>query len=173
MPDGIELMKEMKRVNQILKHPLYKKWYGQLERREADRCFCRHQMPHLMDVARIAYIMALEKQAGIDKEVIYATSVLHDIGKYIQYEKNIPHEQAGEKIAADILDTLPEEYRFSEEDRRMILTAIRGHRRLRESADVLEKLIYYADKASRMCFACSAEEQCNWSSEKKNMRLKI
>lgn len=166
-------MEEMKRVNEILRHPQYRNWYERLERREEERIFCRHQMSHLMDVARIAYIIALENRTGIDKEVIYAASVLHDIGKYTQYEENIPHEQAGEKIAAQILDTLPEEYRFSEEDRRMILTAIRGHRKLRESADPLEKLIYEADKASRMCFACSVEEQCNWSREKKNMVLKI
>ena len=40
----------------------------------------------------------------------------------------------------------------------MILTAIRGHRKLRADAEPLERLLYTSDKASRMCFACPAEE---------------
>ena len=55
----------------------------------------------------------------------------------------------------------------------MILTAIRGHRKLRADAEPLERLLYTSDKASRMCFACPAEAECDWSSEKKNMELKI
>ena len=46
----------MDRVNAILKHKTYRKYYDQIEKIEKDRIFCRHQMPHLLDVARIAYI---------------------------------------------------------------------------------------------------------------------
>ena len=137
------------------------------------RIFCRHQMTHLLDVARIAYISNMEQGLGIEKEVIYAAALLHDIGKYVQYEDGTPHEQSGEKIASEILGSLSEKDAFSDEENRMILTAIRGHRRLREDADVLEKLLYTSDKASRMCFACPAEGECDWSTEKKNMELKI
>ena len=166
-------MNEMKRVNAILAHPLYRECYTRLEELEKDRIFCRHQMTHLLDVARIAYISNMEQGLGIEKEVIYAAALLHDIGKYVQYEDGTPHEQSGEKIASEILGSLSEKDAFSDEENRMILTAIRGHRRLREDADVLEKLLYTSDKASRMCFACPAEGECDWSTEKKNMELKI
>ncbi len=166
-------MNGMKRVNAILAHPLYRECYARLEELEKDRIFCRHQMTHLLDVARIAYISNMEQGLGIEKEVIYAAALLHDIGKYVQYEDGTPHEQSGEKIASEILGSLSEKDAFSDEENRMILTAIRGHRRLREDADVLEKLLYTSDKASRMCFACPAEGECDWSTEKKNMGLKI
>ena len=163
----------MKRVNAILHHPLYRKCYARLEELERERIFCCHQMTHLLDVARIVYILNMEQDLGLEKEVIYAAAVLHDIGKYAQYEDGTPHEQSGEKIAAEILDSLPEEAAFSEEEKCMILTAIRGHRKLRADAEPLERLLYTSDKASRMCFACPAEDECDWSAEKKNMELKI
>lgn len=163
----------MDRVNAILRHPLYRQYYEKLEEMEQDRIYCRHQMQHLMDVARIAYIYSLEQDLGIEKDLIYAAAVLHDIGKCEQYGKNIPHEKAGEAAAEQILDTLDENMKFTGQDKARILTAIRGHRRLRENPEPLERILYEADKASRMCFACPAEQSCNWSTEKKNMEIKI
>ena len=163
----------MKRVNAIFRHPLYQTYYRQLEEAEQGRIFCRHQMTHLLDVARIAYIRSLEEGLGLDREVIYAAAVLHDIGKVLQYEEGIPHEITGEKIAAEILDGLAGENAFSETEKAMILTAIRGHRKLRDEPEVLERLLYESDKASRMCFACPAEPQCDWNEEKKNKEIRI
>ena len=105
--------------------------------------------------------------------MIYAAAVLHDIGKVLQYEEGIPHEITGEKIAAEILDGLAGENAFSETEKAMILTAIRGHRKLRDEPEVLERLLYESDKASRMCFACPAEPQCDWNEEKKNKEIRI
>ena len=62
---------------------------------------------------------------------------------------------------------------FSEEEKRTIKNAVRGHRRLRDGEDTLEKLLYEADKASRLCLSCPANRECNWSEEKKNMEIKI
>lgn len=182
----------MPRVNAILRHPLYREWYGKLEETEKSRIFCRHQMTHLLDTARIAYITALEQGLDLEKEVIYAAAVLHDIGKQEQYENGVPHEISSERIAGEILDSLPEcpaetsaaalpenssevpgKTAFTTEEKSMILTAIRGHRKLRDDAEPLERLLYAADKASRICFACPAEKECNWSREKKNMELTI
>lgn len=163
----------MKRVNAILIHPLYKLHYQKLEQTEQDRIFCCHQIPHLMDVARIAYILNLERQLGLEKEVIYAAALLHDIGKSLQYKEEIPHEIAGRGIAAEILYSLPTEVAFSAEESKDILDAVRGHRKLREDPNVLEQLLYESDKASRLCFACPAEAKCNWSKEKKNMEITI
>lgn len=163
----------MKRVNAIFRHPLYQTYYRRLEEAEQGRIFCRHQMTHLLDVARIAYIRSLEEGLGLDREVIYAAAVLHDIGKVLQYEEGLPHEITGEKIAAEILDGLAGENAFSETEKVMILTAIRGHRKLRDEPEVLERILYESDKASRMCFACPAEPQCDWNEEKKNKEIRI
>ena len=163
----------MDRVNAIWKHPLYQKYYARIEELEQNRVFCRHQMPHLLDVARIAYIRNLEDDMGFAKDVVYAAAVLHDIGKALQYEARIPHELAGVDIAEQILADLPAEAAYTTDEKRMILTAIKGHRRLREDPEPLAKLLYESDKASRMCFACPAEAQCDWSREKKNMEIKV
>lgn len=177
----------MPRVNAILRHPLYREWYQKLKETEESRIFCRHQMTHLLDTARIAYIIALEQRMSVEKEVIYAAAVLHDIGKQEQYENGIPHEISSERIAREILESFPEnsplpeklstevteKIVFTREEKDMILTAIRGHRKLRDGAEPLERLLYTADKASRTCFACPAEKECDWSREKKNMELSI
>ena len=163
----------MDRVNAIWKHPLYQKYYARIEELEQNRVFCRHQMPHLLDVARIAYIRNLEDDMGFAKDVVYAAAVLHDIGKALQYEARIPHELVGVDIAEQILADLPAEAAYTTDEKRMILTAVKGHRRLREDPEPLEKLLYESDKASRMCFACPAEAQCDWSREKKNMEIKV
>ena len=54
---------------------------GKMKKFEHDREFCCHQITHLLDVARIAYIKNLEAGLGIDKELIYTAAILHDIGK--------------------------------------------------------------------------------------------
>ena len=169
----------MERVNEILSHPLYQEYYEKLEKIEEDRIFCRHQMSHLLDVARIAYIQNLEQNLGFSKEVIYAAAILHDIGKCEQYENKTPHEIAGENVARKILLDLneqwtnQEELHFTEDEVTMILSAIRNHRREADAKNVLDQLLYVSDKLSRNCFTCPAEAQCNWSEEKKNRGVVI
>lgn len=163
----------MDKISYIRKHPLYISSYEKLQKLENNRRFCRHQMNHLLDVARIAYILNLERGLGFSREMIYAAAILHDIGKGEQYEKGTPHEMASADIAEKILVSMPKELRFSQKEQTQILTAIRGHRKLRNDAEPLEALLYESDKASRSCFACQAEQECNWSSEKKNMEIII
>lgn len=165
----------MDRINAIIQHPLYQEYYKKLENREKDRIFCRHQMEHLLDVARIAYISSMEQGLGIEKELIYAAALLHDIGKYEQYENGIPHEIASAEVAEQILKDLsgPAEDGFSGKEIRQILSAIRNHRDPGKAREPLERLIYQSDKLSRNCFACPAEKQCNWEEEKKNRKISI
>ena len=163
----------MCRVNAVINHWVYQDYYKRIEKIEKDRIFCCHQMIHLLDVARIAYIANLEQNLGFDKEVIYTAAVLHDIGKSFQYKWRIPHEIAGEKVANEILNTLPEDVNYTEEEKALILKAVRGHRRKQEDMEPIEQLFYESDKRSRMCFACKAEKQCNWSEEEKNREIKI
>lgn len=163
----------MKRIDWILKHPLYLSSYHRLEELEKDRIFCRHQLPHLLDVARIAYIRNLEQQLHIPKPVIYAASILHDIGKGEQYTRQLPHEIASYEIAKTILAEMPETLCFSPEEQTQILAAIRNHRSADSTISALDKLIFESDKASRNCFCCPAKDACNWNETKKNMEIMI
>lgn len=162
-----------KRLSFIRRHPLYSAAYRRLLELEEIRVFCRHQMNHLLDVARIAYILDLEEGLDIGRDLIYAAAILHDIGKGRQYEEGIPHETASADLAEQILADMPAKLAFTSEEQQQILTAIRGHRRLRRDAEPLEALLYKSDKMSRACFACPAESQCNWSNDKKNMEIQL
>ncbi len=175
--NGMKLMDTLsdcittKRISFISHHPLYVSSYQKLEELEKDRIFCCHQMDHLLDVARIAYILNLEMELGISRDLIYTAALLHDIGKSRQYEEDTPHEIASAKLARQILADMPANLSFTEEEQQQILTAITGHRRLRDDAEALELLLYKSDKMSRTCFACPAKPECNWSSKKKNMEI--
>ena len=156
----------MDRVNQIWKHPLYQTELHKLQLLEADREFCRHTPEHFLDVARLAYIRALEENYSVSKELIYCTALLHDIGRARQYEDGTPHDEAGAVIAEQILKELG----FSPEEIQAIVSAIRGHR-AETNQTILGQLIYRADKKSRNCFSCKAEPECYWSSAKKNITI--
>ena len=140
----------MYRLNEVVHHWIYQDYYGRIKRLEKERIFCCHQMPHLLDVARIAYIKNLEENLGFEKDVIYTAAVLHDIGKSFQYKWTIPPEE-----------------------QQQILRAIRGHRRKHEGMEPIEELFYDSDKRSRMCHSCPAQKQCNWTEEEKNMEIEI
>ena len=156
----------MDRVNQIWNHPLYQNELNKLQLLETDREFCRHTPEHFLDVARLAYIRALEENAPVSKELIYCAALLHDIGRARQYEDGTPHDEAGAAIAEQILNELG----FSMEEIEAIVSAIRGHRAQTDQT-VLGKLLYTADKRSRNCFSCKAEPECYWSPAKKNMTI--
>ena len=164
---------DMPRVNAIWSNQLFQRHLKNLNRLEADRVWCRHGLPHLLDVARIMRIRCLEERIDIDREVLYAAALLHDIGKDEQYETGISHDVASECVARAVLEALPEGFRFSDADTAAICTAVVGHRRLRTGAQQLERLLYEADKASRACYACPARDTCNWDDENKNLSIRI
>ena len=83
----------MERVNRILENVTFKKNLSHLRKLEENRIYCRHDIDHLLDVARLAYIEDLEKGLGIEKEIIYATALLHDLGRVLEYTKQIPHNE--------------------------------------------------------------------------------
>ncbi len=165
----------MLRVDAIWQHPVYRTACTWLERLERDRAFCRHGLRHLMDTARIMWILNLEEGLGLDREVVYGTALLHDIGKPVQYTRGVPHEEAGARLAAGILADLSGDVAFMADERRQMVAAIRGHRRLRPDAEPLERLLFRADKASRPCFACSelVRRACSWPDAKKNLSVRV
>ena len=67
---------ELERVNAICRHPLWRDSVRQIAHLERDRQFCRHDLVHFLDVARLAYIENLERGLGVDKELIYAAALL-------------------------------------------------------------------------------------------------
>ena len=120
-------------------------------------------------MARLAYIENLERGLGVDKELIYAAALLHDIGRHLQYTQNIPHDEAGAQLAEIIMADCG----FSPAERAEVTQAILQHRGDGDrSRDGLAALLYRADKASRACLFCAAEPECNWSREKKNMTIR-
>lgn len=153
----------MRRVHVIVRHPVFADRLTQLEALEKERTFCRHGLPHLLDVARIMWIAVLERQLPLDRDVVYAAALLHDIGRVEQLQQGIPHHLASGDLAARILP----EAGFSPEETCQIIQAIRGHR-TGGNDDTLGRLLHWADKASRTCWRCDASSACNWPEEKKN-----
>lgn len=155
----------MNRFNAIINDRKYIYYIQKNKELEMDRKFCKHNLNHFLDVARIAQLINLEEDLGFDKEIIYTTAILHDIGKWVQYENGTPHEIASWEIAREFL----EHYKFSQEEIELIRKGILGHRD-KESAG-FSAIIYKADKRSRLCISCKAEKECNWSDEKKNFEI--
>ncbi len=160
----------MSRIDLICCHPKWKQSIEKIASFERDRIFCKHDPAHLLDVARLAQIDNLERQLGISKELIYATALLHDIGRFQEYLDGTPHDQVSAALAPEILCNCG----FSPEETHTICHAIACHRTPgTEAHPNLDGLIYRADKKSRMCLFCPARTQCNWSKEKMNLQIKI
>ena len=155
----------MNNIDAIMNNKLYREALEKLSEYERDREICNHTIEHFIDVSRIAYIMALEENLSVSKEVIYAIGLLHDIGRVRQYEEGIHHDIASVEMSREIL----KETNFTEDEVNIILNGIANHRK--ESDNKLEEIIYKADKLSRQCFNCKAERECYWSSEKKNFKI--
>ena len=156
----------MKNIDIIFNNVQYRNALKSLKEYEKDREFCNHTIEHFIDVARIAYIMVLEENLNISKEVIYAIGLLHDIGRVKQYEEGISHDIASVEMSKEIL----KETNFTSDEINIILSGIASHRK--ESDKRLEEIIYKADKLSRQCFNCKVKRECYWKDEKKNLARK-
>ena len=158
----------MDRVTDIINHADYIKYMNKIDEMEKERNLCHHDIHHFMGVARIMYIINLEKGLNFDKEVIYACGLLHDIGRWKQYEDGTPHEIASADLSKDIL----KDCKFNEQEIDDILNAVRNHRNKENEKNSLSELTYKSDKLSRSCFKCYAKDECYWSDEKKNLKIK-
>ena len=158
----------MKRIQNIYLHPLYQEQFSLLTEAEQTRPFCRHTIEHFLDVARLMYLYNLEEQTGLDKELIYAAALLHDIGRYEQIAAGTPHDVASARMAGEILKDCD----FQESDILLIQDAILHHRGNCITGETpLAHYLYRADKQSRNCFCCPALKECNWPESKKNMEI--
>lgn len=157
----------LEKVNAILKNRKFCAYLSKINKLEENRKYCKHNIQHLLDVARITYIKVLEENINVKKEIVYAAALLHDIGRWQQYEEGIPHELASIKLGKDILDQCG----FDNEEEKKIFDLIGNHRK-KDSDSLLKNIFYYSDKACRNCFMCKAISECNWPDEKKNYSIK-
>lgn len=158
----------MDRINQILQHPLFKQYMEANDIREKERVFCRHNMHHVLDVARIAYILNMEEEHCVSKDMIYGAALLHDIGRHVQYETGERHAFVSARLAPEIL----KDCGFNDEEIKTIVSAIYTHSdKSQIGGKGLNALIAKADQMSRGCYACPVESECNWSEERKNRKI--
>ena len=158
----------MDKINKIIHNADYLTHLAKREKWENERQFCRHNTSHFLDVARIAMIINTQDGYGLRQELIYAAALLHDIGRWQQYETGEDHAAASASLAPEIL----KECGFSEAEAEQIVSAIATHRESRvKDVKNLNGLLYRADKLSRPCFFCAQEKNCNWKQDKKNMEL--
>ena len=158
----------MIRVNKILNNSLFRECMEEIEKAEKERIFCCHGIDHLLSVARIMWIISMENNMGIEKEMIYATALLHDIGRSRAYFNNTDHAVESGEIARQILT----ETDFHKEEIDKIIYAIVHHNDKEETTDLCS-LLRTADKDSRNCFACCAYKECYWDENKKNKGVTV
>lgn len=157
----------MERVNRILKKEKFRQYIDTVEIIERERIYCRHGLEHCINVARITMLLAYEENVELDKELVYAAAVLHDIGRS---SPNAEHHKKSAELAEPILKVCG----FSLAEREKIEDVIENH----GNSGVAEEksfrgLFYRADKLSRSCYGCKAAAFCYWDDDKKNLSLRI
>lgn len=157
----------MDRSDKILQNEKFREYMLKTALYERGRIYCLHDMRHALDVARIAYIKSLEAGGGIDREIIYAAALIHDVGRCMQYENGTPHELASVELGRGILA----ECGFNAAETETILTAVAEHRTDKKRSP-LGALLYGADNESRMCMLCGARDTCKWDKSDMNMEIK-
>lgn len=148
-------MELMQRIQRILEDPAFMDHVSANARAEATRIFCRHDLVHFLDVCRVARIMELETGLDLGVETVYAAGLLHDIGRWQEVATGIDHALASAELAVPILKRCG----FTREETGHISEAIAAHR-TRDHPSELARILYEADKASRMCLFCDARGQC-------------
>lgn len=153
----------MDRVNRIYHHPIFQKHIEHIADAERDRKFCLHDLEHSLDVARIGRIMIADERLDIDIELFYAAALLHDAGRYT----GLPHNESGAMLAGKLMPLCG----FSDEETARVTEAIREHRTDGEYSSDFSRILYTADKKSRLCFKCKAADECYWDENKRNMEI--
>lgn len=159
------LPRNLHNTNTLYNHPTYQNLLCALERHERQRSYCRHDLAHFLDVARIATMMCSEATLEVSTDLIYTTALLHDIGRVEEHATGTPHHLAGVLLAKDLLVDLD----FSDDEKATILGAIENHRL--DTATGFSDTFRKADKASRPCFRCPSQETCHWPDDKKNLTI--
>jgi len=158
-------MDQLKNTNLLYQNKAFQAYLEKIKNCEIKRQFCRHDIAHFLAVARIATIKTIEAGFNFSRDLIYTTALLHDIGRFVQYQDKTPHEIASYQLAISLLESLD----YTDDENKLILDAIRNHRN--PEAQGFSRIVYESDKLSRTCFSCPVEKECDWSSEKKNLTI--
>lgn len=165
----------MKRIELLLKEPLYQENLNLNVQEEELLKYCMHDFQHHLDVARIAYILVLEnndlnyfiKENGLPgklaaKEIIYAAGLLHDIGKWKEQREGVDHASFGARVAREILPHAS----FNTREVEIIGRAIYEHSNISTDMSFLGERLHRADNLSRisnlslLCSECSFRNLC-------------
>jgi HD superfamily phosphodiesterase len=158
----------MKRITAILQNKRYISALKTIKSHERKRIYCKHDEEHFYNVARIGYILILENNLDISKELFYAAALLHDIGRALEYTEGIPHNKASAGISEEIL----KQCFFNDQEIKTITEAILMHRENNLTMTLtFSDILYRADKLSRACYNCTAEKDCKWENNKKNLDI--
>ena len=95
----------MKNIDRIIHHPIFIMSMKKIHDYEIDREFCCHGIPTVLMGQSGIYYKSGAAPGFSEGNDLWVAALLHDIGRWRQYEKNIPHEEAGAALAADILRT--------------------------------------------------------------------
>jgi hypothetical protein len=157
------------RIAVIRKDPFYLECLSLNGERERDRHFCRHDYRHMVLVAQFS-CKIIKKTGGLDRfvytaglsglkaalEVIYAAGLLHDMGRWRQYDSGENHALAGAAMAGEVLKRAG----FSERETALITRAIREHRKAFPGQSYLGRVLCLADDLSRPCGSCGSRLDC-------------
>ena len=91
------------------------------------------------------YLKNVKEDLKISDDMIYATALLHDIGRHIQYRQGIGHEISSAQIAPLILDDCD----FTVEEKNQIIEAILKHRDSKTSEEKNLNCLLYTSPSPR------------------------
>lgn len=141
----------------------YRQALTALERREADRIYCKHDLDHFLDVARITLLLCQAHNIEADRDSVYLAALMHDLGRLDRDEAD--HNVAGSVLAAQWLDAIG----FPKDRQEVVLTLIEEHGWPGKKAPAnLSEAFSLADSYSRACYYCPAADSCFWPPERKN-----
>lgn len=155
------------RIDNILHNEKYLHLMKLIDEKEENRIFCRHGLTHSLDVARIGCILSMDEGVSVDRELLYAAALLHDIGRADPDDSGEAHHLQSVELAEDILRTTG----FTADETAAVCTAIASHNTDGMDRDGLAYILYRADKLSRCCFDCKAADECYWPDDIRNNKL--
>lgn len=158
----------LKRISLVVKNEKFLSLIKKIEQDEKNRIFCKHDFKHLVKTAEICYTLSCKYNLNIKKDIIYAVSFMHDLGRAVEYETGISHEEYSSNFAEEILSKC----NFENDEIKQICDVINSHRAKPSDLHSFSNIFYMADKFSRNCPECSAYDECYWSEEDKSHTTK-
>ncbi len=100
----------MKFTEKLLKHPEFLRLQKRVQQIEQDRIYCHHELPHALDVCRMAWMMYLEDQMQAKVESVLEASLKNTYGSESALENS---ERIAEDRNAECTDVIGEKKNVS------------------------------------------------------------